>query len=316
MLQSDLIAVDENAVFTPKPASNWSASRVARLKAIRDDQKRQIALVKSAEIFCSSISAKLAEVLRNRNTTEKVQQQLTNFEQCGKKEFVLMCELCGTTKKCRNRCSLKWCPRCAQAVAMKRRELMTKLTAGCFGVKHVVLTQRNFYTDLCAEIGKARKNFGKLLRRAVFAEVRGGCASIELTNERRGWHLHFHILLDSQWVDAAKLSLTWGQLVGQDYAIVKVKGVTEQSYVQEVCKYVVSAQEMAKWSPEQILTFIEALAGRQMFSTFGSFRGMKKIAKLAIESEKLEEEPCACGCGQWVMGNDVSHCNAIIAARK
>ena len=315
MSQIELMAIEENEVFHPKPSPKWSPDKIARLKAIRAEKKRQKTLIMDGEIFARSISAKLKEILAIKTTTEKVQTHIRNFEECGQHEFVLLCELCGTVKKARNRCSLKWCPRCVQAVSFKRRDLMLKLTAGCQSVLHVVLTQRNFYKDLAVEIGKARKNFAKLLRREIFSKVRGGCCSIEITNEGRGWHLHFHILVDARFVDAQKLSLNWGELVGQDYAIVKVKDVTEGSYVQEVCKYVVSAQELSKWRPEKILTFIEALAGRQMFTTFGNFRGMKKIAKLALEFEKLEEDPCACGCGQWVMGNDVAHCRRIIEKR-
>ena len=316
MTQFELMAIDEKPLLTPKPAQKWTRARIDRLRVIREQKKRQISLVKDADIFCRSILGKLQSAIRENPPSEKAARHIKNFELCGQKEMVLMCELCGTTKKIRNRCSLKWCPRCAQAVSFKRRELMTKLTAGCFGVKHVVLTQRNFYTDLVAEIGLARKRFAKILRQKIFSKVRGGCSSIELTNERKGWHLHFHLLMDAGFVDAKELSVAWGGLVGQDYAIVKVIPVEEKSYVQEVCKYVVSAQELAKWTGEQILQFIEALAGRQMFSTFGSFRGMKKIAKLAIEFEKLEEEPCACGCAQWIIGDDAAHCNRIIEARR
>jgi hypothetical protein len=312
---NELFDIEQNEVFTPKKGSRWSAERVERLKAIRAEKKRQFKLVRDADIFGDSISAKLAEITAKIAPSEKVEKHILNFKNCGKKEFMLMCELCGTTKKCRNRCSLKWCPRCTSAVANQRRELMLKLTAGCFRVLHVVLTQRNFYTNLAEEISKARGRIAKLYRRKVFGKVRGGCIAIEITNEKKGWHLHFHMLLDASWVDAKELSKVWGKLVGQDYAIVKVLDVTEKSYVQEVCKYVVSAQELAKWTPEKILTFIEALASRQMFSTFGSFRGMKKFAKLMLESEKLEEQPCACGCGQWVVGNDREHCKRIIESR-
>ena len=89
--------------------------------------------------------------------------------------------------------------------------------------------------------------------------MKGGCVSIEITNEGNGWHLHAHWLVDSVWTDASTLAITWGHLVGQSFAIVKVIPVKEKAYVHEVCKYLAKGSELAGWTPEQLLEFTLAI---------------------------------------------------------
>jgi hypothetical protein len=227
------------------------------------------------------------------------------FRDCGDDAGVMMCIGCGSYKHITKRCSLKWCPHCNWRIADARKRELERMLVGNFGLKHLVLTQRNFETPLKPAIRESRAALLKLRRQVIGKKIFGGCASMEITNEGRGWHLHWHLLVTSTWVDMEKVSVAWGKLVGQDYAIVKIKAVTDKSYVQEVCKYAAKGSDIAKWDAETIVEFIEAITGTRLFTTFGMFTGLRKGTKLAIHRES--KTVCACGCLEKVFGQTLTH---------
>ena len=195
---------------------------------------------------------------------------------------------------------------------MRRKLLLEKITAGIPQLKHVVLTQKNFPALTRDKIRESRKNLFALRRQKVFEKKASGCASCEITNEGNGWHLHWHVLLTQKWVDASALSIAWGKLVGQEFAIVKVKAVDGTEYLREICKYVVKGDQFAKWSPAQIVEFISAIKTTRLFSTFGKFREVAKYARAVLAAEK---EPCSCpDCGalDLVHGQDEAHCGRLV----
>jgi len=188
---------------------------------------------------------------------------------------------------------------------------MEQMTCGIYDVKHVVLTQRNFTTALLPKIRESRKNLAKIRRQKFLGKVRGGCASLEFTNEKKGWHLHWHMIVQAEFVPAGKLAKAWGKLVGQEYAIVNVKPVDEISYLQEICKYVVKGSELASWTPDQILEFVLALKGTRCFGSFGKFREMQKYANALIACEKIDAEPCDCGNDSYIFAKSESEARRI-----
>lgn len=127
--------------------------------------------------------------------------------------------------------------------------------------------------------------------------------------------MHWHLLLQTKWIDAKQLSIAWGKLVGQEFAIVKVIDCDERSYVQELCKYVVEGSELAKWEGSKILQFITALRGTRCFTTFGQFTKIQKLTKLFLEETKPPLDICACGCNEMIFGHDRQHCKRIAAKK-
>ena len=123
--------------------------------------------------------------------------------------------------------------------------------------------------------------------------------------------MHWHLLVQSNFIPANKLSVAWGELVKQEFAVVKIMDVSEKKYLQELCKYVVDGAELARWTPEQILEFVIALRGTRCFTTFGKFRELQKFSRALIENEKPEREPCACGSNELIFGQDRNHCKRI-----
>jgi Replication protein len=276
-------------------------------------RKQQPNLIDETQIWKLEVERKLA--IADKNTSQSLQDEpwYVNFFRCGRETGFVMCASCGRGKPAPYQCSQKWCPACNWRISAKRKRLLEQITYGMPQLKHVVLTQRNFQDLTPGKIDQSRKALFALRRRKVFEKKANGCASLEFTNEKAGWHLHWHLLLTQKWIEAHTLSKVWGELVGQEFAIVKVKAVTEKEFLQEICKYVVKAAEFVKWTPEQIVQFITVIRKKRCFSTFGKFRQIAKFARAVIASEK---EPCCCkecGATDLVFGHDEAHCSRIIS---
>ena len=222
-----------------------------------------------------------------------------SLAKCGKDEWFRTCFDCGQVKTFFYRCSLKFCPRCNWLISRRRAEIIKHWVLEVTQPKHIVLTMRNKKLISRDSIRCFQKAFSKLRRQDIWGKVKGGCVSIEVTNEGRGWHIHGHILADVRWMPAGLLARKWGELVGQDFAIVKVQDVREQSYLNEVTKYVVKASQMAKWPGEEIAAFIGAIRGVRMFAPFGSLYALQRKIKAELEALRPDAAPCDCGCGQF-----------------
>jgi len=130
---------------------------------------------------------------------------------------------------------------------------------------------------------------------AVCSPWRGGFYSLEVTNERRGFHVHLHALIDSRSIHPVILSHFWGLASRGAGYIVKVKDVRDKGYLAEVTKYTVKGSQLAAWSPNQIRSFIEALDGVRTFGVFGSLYG--KRTEFAEWLDSLREAKPLCDCG-------------------
>lgn len=108
--------------------------------------------------------------------------------------------------------------------------------------------------------------------------------------------MHWHLLLHTKFCCANCLAFEWGQIVKQEFAIVKVLPVDDASYLKEVCKYVVSGSELAKWKAHHILDLVTCLQGTRTFTTFGTFKTTKQFVEGQIELERPPKEICECGC--------------------
>jgi hypothetical protein len=276
-------------------------------KALREARKRQLDGIESTEIHKLSVEAKLHEAGAAAYCREKSETWFDNFRRCGQEKFFMACYDCSRGEEIVYQCCQKWCPRCNWKKAMEKRKLLEKMTKGMTGVKHVVLTQKNFQTLNREKIMTSRKALFDLRRQKIFGKVSGGCASLEFTNEGNGWHMHWHLLIASPWIDSRQLAIAWGELVGQEFAIVKVMDVSEKSYLQEICKYVVDGSELAGWTPAQILEFIIALRGTRMFTVFGKFREVSSWARELVKLDKAKRPGCICGCHHKIIGRDEQH---------
>ncbi len=223
-----------------------------------------------------------------------------NLDRCGKEEIYKSCINCGETKTHFYRCSNKVCPLCNWRVARARAAVLKEWVKTIQQPKHVVLTRRNFNGILTRKLFRhTMQSFGKIRRTKIFKDMTAGCVSMEVTNERRGWHVHLHILCDARWIDASELAVKWGKYMGQDYAIVKVLDARKKNYCSEVAKYVVKGAELVSWKPEQIAQFILAVRQIRFYATFGKLFHDARRIKAQLECQRPPPEPCKCGCSKF-----------------
>src|SRR5262249_49612364 len=134
----------------------------------------------------------------------------------------------------------------------------------------------------------------------------GGLYSLEVTCEHKGWHLHAHLLVNAKWIDPRELSRQWAQIVGQDFAIVYVRDARQRDYLKEVCKYAVKGTELARWTPMQIATSLNALHGKRTFGVFGQLYGLRTKYADWLKVIAGDRRKCTCGCNQWKIYDEQS----------
>jgi hypothetical protein len=252
-------------------------------------------LIPPETIWKASLLAKLRGFI-----TERTFERLSL---CGNSPIYRTCRCCGNWKEFTYACNLKWCPLCNWKIARKRANLLKHWSKRIRQPKHLVLTRRNFQVLTRQKVRQHHLQIGKLRRSKVWKDVRGGCASTEITHEGRGWHLHTHFLLDVRWLDMAEVERVWAKLVGQELAICKIKDCRGAEYLGEVTKYVVKSAELVSWKPELILEFLHAIDRVRFFATFGSLFHEAGEVRREIAREQHEQHPsatCDCGASDWI----------------
>lgn len=229
-----------------------------------------------------------------------------SLAKCGKEEWYRTCRSCGDLKRYHYRCSLRFCPRCNWRRSRERANVIQHWAVLVKQPKHIVLTRRNSESIQRSLFRDTMKAFAKLRRQKEWKKASGGCVSMETTNESKGWHVHLHVLVDARWIAGGILAKRWGELVGQDYAIVSVQDARAQEYLNEVTKYVVKASEMAAWPAEEIAQFIKSIRGVRFFAPFGSLYKLQRSIKEQIAAEKPEAQPCPCGCSDFTFDSEIS----------
>lgn len=283
-----------------------TARKIAKAKREREQRK----LLEDDQIWHDQILTKLKTEDRIHPVTGNwfaPTAQLQNFARCGHEHIYKTCTGCDERTVHFYHCMIKWCPLCNWRITNRRRDLLKQWLPLIPQPKHLVLTQRNTRAFTRRMLREHTKNLARVRRSKAFRQVKGGCVSVEITNESRGWHLHSHWLVDARWVDQAELAITWGKLVGQEYAIVKVKDARDKTdYQRELMKYVVKGSDLARWSQDELYQFITAVRGQRFFFAFGSlFKEARRLRALA-ESERTPSV-CECGCSQFVIHSDASN---------
>jgi hypothetical protein len=288
--------------MAPKPAKRLFSPAVkriisARAKAKRDTQRQQQDLLEDRELNKLNIESKLRPLLDSA--------QFANFERCGQEKIIRTCKCCGRRESFTYRCSIKWCPMCNWRITDQRRIKIRAWLKFVTQPKHLVLTQRNFPVLTRRKIRAFVAALAKLRRNKIFADVDGGCASVEITNDGNGWHLHAHLLLNARWLDMKRLSIVWGHLVGQEFGIVKIKDCRDAEFLQEVSKYVVKGSTMAAWPAEWINEFVRAIKGLRFFFAFGSLFKLRDQIREILDKQKSSPVMCECGSDEFMFKSEV-----------
>lgn len=271
---------------------------LARLHNRQAREREQRSLWSEDRDFKETIRSKLAGLWDDN--------QFWNFSRCGEEDFFRTCRSCKAVEKMKSHCNLKWCPLCSWRITEKRKKLLELWASRISQPKHLVLTQKNFPVLTRGRIRGHTQALAKMRRNRSMKAVRGGCVSVEVTNEGNGWHLHSHWLLDVRWLEMEKVSRAWAKQVGQEFAICKVMDVRQRDYLREVTKYVVEGNELAKWPADKIHEFVRAIKGRRFFFPFGSLFHQAKGIRAELNSDKQEQQPCECGSTDFIWEDEVA----------
>jgi len=244
------------------------------------------------QVFRESILAKLREV-----GLDHLAQPIAN---CGSDCRIITCLNCFRWKKVYAECGNRFCPHCAPQKSRRRAEELLAWTKTLRQPKHVVLTSRNTKRLTRSHVSKQLRALARLRRLKLSKNWTAGCWTMEITNESRGWHLHFHLLIEARWIDAGKLARAWAKMIGQeDAAIVKVKDARSEDYLREVTKYVCKSEQLAAWNGYDIAELMLAMRGRRSFGVFGDAFGARKEWRAAIKEARRERSRCECGECNW-----------------
>jgi hypothetical protein len=217
------------------------------------------------------------------------------LENCHTHTTVAVCNDCGKTSRFENRCDLFYCPQCQIRLQREREDQVRWWAVEIPQPKHVVLTVKNTPTLAPAHVDRLRGWLTKLRRSKFARNWQGGFYRFEVTNEKKGWHLHIHMLVDARWIDQLELKAAWSRITKQQGRIVKVMDCRGESYLHEVTKYVVKGNMLASWSPDKLRSFITAFKGKRTFGVFGSLYGKRTEFAEWIAGLKGDRPKCECG---------------------
>lgn len=243
------------------------------------------------------------------------------LRKCGSGE-VLWCDCCSEALKIKRWCMKPFCPDCASRRAAKLQEIYEPTIARVKWPLFVTFTiGGGSRWELLSQLEAVKKGIVKIRRQKWFKDrVAGGVGSFELKWSARGWHVHWHAVLDCRWLSVtvqpwhpgqSKLILKrklkaaqkeigdqWAMAVGYDPSFVYIRRAKPET-ARYVVKYSVKPGDFK--DPEMpILELLEGMRNRKLVAPWGSVRKARRIAKrdLLIKKE-AEQTGCKCG-GKWV----------------
>lgn len=196
----------------------------------------------------------------------------------------------------KTRCKKKWCPCCAPGIAAKKNRRLQNAIGKFRWPLFITLTMKNVDDLNFGAVRQLRQAFGRLRHRKFWTKaVKGGVASIEVTNIGNGWHPHLHAVVDCRWLavnemeprpnwtkEAKMVAFTaatdevckvWARILQQPTASIKIKRASSGTILKEVVKYSVKGSELAECQGE-IGQLVDAIEGTRLLTTFGSVFGI------------------------------------------
>lgn len=240
------------------------------------------------------------------------EDELASKIRCCGDPIMFTCEHCGQETQGHCRCKRKWCPRCAPAIAAERSQRLAATVQRFRWPLFVTLTMKNVDDLNFGAVRHLRRSFGKMRHKKFWKKnVKGGIASIEVTNIGNGWHPHLHAVLDCRWLSvhepevrsfysreekkacfekaASELGTVWAKYLGQPLASIKIKRCSAATITKEVVKYSVKGTDLLACA-EKVGPLIHALEACRLVTTFGTAHGRVQMQPEST-SEKTDNSP-------------------------
>jgi hypothetical protein len=235
------------------------------------------------------------------------------------------CACCLTVQKLRVECMLKFCPDCAARRAEKLQAIYVPTISRVKWPLFVTFTigggDNWSLKDQLAAVQRGVKNIRR--QRWFRNAVKGGVGSFELKFSKRGWHVHWHAVLDCKWLAVTiepprpfakkeilkrklkaaqkEVGEQWAMAVGISPSFVFIRRA-KPATAQYVVKYSVKAADFEN-EMLPVAELVEEAKGAKLVAPWGSVR---TIRRRIIEEAKTVEKPRPCQCedgGIWTMSD-------------
>lgn len=170
--------------------------------------------------------------------------------------------------------------------------------SGRVEMSFLTLTLKVNSLSLREQLDRIYKCFGDLRRRKSWlSHVKGGAAFLEvkLGKNSGGWHVHLHIIIESDYWSQADISHEWYAVTGDSYITDISRLDDDGQKVRYAAKYGAKALDHSVIAiPDKLDEAVCSLKGRRVCFTFGTWRGLK-----------LEERPTDDRCWKPLCRLDV-----------
>lgn len=230
-------------------------------------------------------------------------QQGLALAACHTQQSTKVCKSCDSTSRFWNRCERRFCPLCARRLARERNQQFQFWFKRIHRPKLLTLTIRN--TQVLGVGINLVKNAWKSLRRSkLFEGVKSGLWSIEVTNQGKGWHVHLHAVIDSDFIPQAEIERAWSKRIGQTKSIVDIRELRGPDASQEALKYAVKPTEMINWSDSMLMEYLLETESLRLFGVWGDLHAQRADYKEFVADVRAESGKCECGCNNWRIIDD------------
>lgn len=205
--------------------------------------------------------------------------RLHDFTECGKHAYVFrsvddptVYALGGSS------CHDRFCLPCGRE---RSRIIATNVKLQVEGkkVRFLTLTLKSDTESLADLLAKLTRDFTSLRRSKLWRKrVAGGVAFLEIKwiHATQRWHVHLHALLQGRYIPNDELSRLWLKVTGTSYVIDIRIVEDERQCTHYICKYASKPLDhTVVVVPLRLDEAIEALKGKRLCMTFGSWRGYK-----------------------------------------
>jgi len=229
--------------------------------------------------------------------------RLSRFRTCGANAWVIRNEDDPSSYAvASDHCHDRFCQPCANF----RGRVIAHNVAEYIGTRRyrfLTVTIKTTGLTLKEGVDKLYRDFAKLRRTKLWNEkVTGGCVicEVKVSSTSDNWHPHLHCIIEGKYLPLKPLRKLWLNITGDSFIIDISLGRDADAAAGYVTKYVTKQFDDATLrNPPRLLQAIEALTGRRLIATFGSWRGQRltaytpsgvwvKVAPLSVLREAAE----------------------------
>ena len=232
---------------------------------------------------------------------------------CHEVSHLAGCKECQNVRYILHKCGHRLCPICSYHVSRMRADFLQRISAKLAHPKLVTLTIPSQGNDHAGAFQALIKGFRSLRRDPLFRHVKGGAYSYEVIPHEDYFHIHLHLLIDSPYIPIKILFSAWRRILNTRYASVDVRAATNAKAREYITKYAAKNHSIST-NPDLIWKLYEAIKGRRLFGTFGTWYNAKLDDDPTADDPKPTAGVCPfCGCakgffwirhGPFIFGND------------